>query len=74
MVFWTYKFYRNVDEDSEDVLQGFAITAKRKRLRRVSDVASYNLAQYLRTEKDVEHLELPKNLINLVKKFLITYS
>ena len=63
-----------VDEDSEDVLQGFAITAKRKRLRRLSDVAAYNLAQYLRTEKDVEDLELPNNLKNLVKKFLITYS
>ena len=44
------------------------MTAKRKRLRRLSDVAAYNLAQYLRTEKDVEDLELPKNLKNLAKK------
>ena len=29
-----------VDEDSKDILQGLAITAKRKRLRRLSDVAA----------------------------------
>ena len=39
-----------VDEDSEDVLQGFAITEKRKKLRRLIDSAAYNLPQYLRTK------------------------
>ena len=63
-----------VDETYEDLIQGFTLQAKRRRLRRLSDLAAFNIAQYLESESDVDCLEVPRNLKSIVKQFLITYS
>ena len=46
----------------------------RKRLKRLKEVAAYNVGQFLDCEKDAESLNLPKTLEILVKKFVNTYS
>ena len=53
---------------------GFMVKAKRKPLRRLQDIAAFNLAQHLVSEAEVESLNIPKTLIPLVKRFLVTYS
>jgi hypothetical protein len=63
-----------VDEAYEDLIQGFTLQAKRRRLRRLSDLAAFNIAQYLESESDVDCLEVPRNLKTIVKQFLVTYS
>ena len=44
--------------------------SKKKMLKKTP----FNLAQHLVSETDVESLIIPKTLIHLVKKFLVTYS
>lgn len=63
-----------ITEETEDIFQGFIVKAKRKRLRRLQDIAAFNLAQHLVSEAEVESLNIPKTLIPLVKRFLVTYS
>ena len=63
-----------ITEDTEDIFQGFTVKAKRKRLRRLQDIAAFNLAQHLVSEVEVESLNIPKTLIPIVKRFLVTYS
>ena len=63
-----------VTEDTEDIFQGFTVKAKRKRLRRLQDIAAFNLAQHLVSEVEVESLNIPQTLIPIVKRFLVTYS
>ena len=60
--------------DTEDTFNGFKIKAKRKRLRRLKDIAAFNLAKHLASESDVESLFIPKTLKPIVKKYIITYS
>ena len=55
-----------VDETYEDLIQGFTIQAKRRRLRRLSDPTAFNIAQYLESESDVYCLEVPRNLRRFV--------
>ena len=47
--------------DTEDAFNGFKIKAKRKRLRRLKDIAVFNLAKHLASESDVESLFIPKH-------------
>ena len=62
-----------ITEDNEYILQSFTIRANRKRIRRLKDIAAYNVGQCLGCESDVVHLNLPKILQILVKKFINTY-
>ena len=62
-----------ITEDTEDIFQGFIVKAKRKRLRRLQDIAAFNIAQHVVSEAEVESLNIPKTLIPLVKRFLVTY-
>ena len=64
----------HVDEDSENILQGFTLRGKRKKLKTLSHVAAFNVAKYLDSENDVDTLEVPRNLKPLIKQFLVTYS
>ena len=57
----------------EDLIQGFTLKGKRRRLRRLSDLAAFNIAQYPKSESDVDCLEVPRNLKKIVKQFLVTY-
>ena len=63
-----------ITEDTEDIFQGFTVKAKRKRLRRLQDIAAFNLAQHLVSEVEVESLNIPQTLIPIVKRFLVAYS
>ena len=63
-----------ITENNEYVLQSFTLKASRKRLRRLRDVAAYNVGQCLGCEDDADCLNLPKTLEILVKKFINTYS
>ena len=63
-----------ITEETEDIFQGFIVKAKRKRLRRLQDIAAFNLAQHLVSEVEVDSLNIPKTLIPLVKRFLVTHS
>ena len=61
-------------EDDEYILQSFTLRASRRRLRRLKDIAAYNVGQCLVCESDVDHIILPQTLQILVKKFINTYS
>ena len=61
-------------ECKDSMFQGFIAKATRKRFRRLHEIAAFNLAQHLVSETDVESLNIPKTLIHLVKKILVTYS
>ena len=60
-----------LSEDNEYILQSFTLRASRKRLRRLKDIAAYNVGQCLVCESDVDHIILPQTLQILVKKFII---
>ena len=61
-------------EDTKDMLQGFTVKARRRRLRRLKDIAAFNLAQHLAGEDEIESLNIPESVKPLVKKFLVTFS
>jgi hypothetical protein len=63
-----------LSETTDEFLQAFTIRAKRKKLRRLKNVAVYNVSQYLSCHSDVEDLQLPISLRKLVKPFIITIS
>ena len=63
-----------ISESNDDILQAFTIRAKRKKLRRLKDVATYNVAQYLSCHSDMEDLHVPISLRKLVKLFIIKIS
>ena len=63
-----------IEEFNEDIFQSFTLKAKRKRLRRLKDIAAYNVAKQISSEDYVEYLELPTTLKSLVKTFIVTYS
>jgi hypothetical protein len=70
---WMLMFIK-ISECNEVILQVFTIRAKRKKMRRLKDVAAYNVAQYLSCHSDVEDLEVPISLRKLVRPFVITIS
>ena len=61
-------------ENNEHIFQSFTIRASRKRLRRLKEIAAYNVGQCLSSDSDIEHLNLPQTLDALVNKFINTYS
>ena len=52
----------------------FTIRASRKRLKRMREIAAYKVRQWLSSDSDIEHLNLPQILDILVKKIINTYS
>ena len=62
------------DETLPTLSQGFEVKAKRKRLRKLKDIAAYNVAKFIVSENDIETLDLPNSLQSLVSKFLDIYS
>ena len=63
-----------VIEASEEIYQSFTLKAKRKRLRRLTEIAAFNVAIRIYSEDDLDILEMPKTLKPLVKTFINTYS
>ena len=62
------------DETFPTLSQGFEVKAKRKRLRKLKDIAAYNVAKFIVSENDIETPNLPKSLQSLVSTFLDIYS
>jgi hypothetical protein len=62
------------DETFPTISQGFKITAKRKRLRTLKEIAAYNVTKCITSESDVQNLEIPHSLHGLVSMYLDTYS
>ena len=63
-----------ITEETEDMLQGFTVKARRRRLRKLKEIAAFNLAQHLASEGEIESLNIPESVKPLVKKFLVTFS
>ena len=63
-----------ITEDTQDMLQGFTVKARRRRLRKLKEIAAFNLAQHLASEGEIESLNIPESVKSLVKKFLVTFS
>ena len=59
-----------ITENNDFILQSFTVKASRKKLKRLKEVAAYNVRQCLCSEDDVNFLNLPKTLEKLVKKFV----
>ena len=49
----------DLSENNEYIYQSFTIRASRKRLRRLKEIAAYNVGQCLISDSDIEHLYLP---------------
>ena len=62
------------DETFPTISQGFEVKAKRKRLRKLKDIAAYNVAKFIVSENDIKTLFLPNSMQSLVSKFLDIYS
>ena len=63
-----------VTETIGEIYQSFTLKAKRKRLRRLKEIAAFNVAKHIYSEDDLNILEMPKTLKPLVKTFIISYS
>ena len=63
-----------LDEIFPDFQQNFKITARRKKLRRLEQIAALNVARQISCEADAEDLPLPKPLKKLIKTYLDTFS
>ena len=63
-------------EVSGKIFHSFIVKAKRKRLRRLKDIAiaAYNVATHISSEYDLDYLDIPTTLKPLVKTFIVTYS
>ena len=61
-------------EDIQDMLQGFKVKTRRRRLRRLKEISAFNIAQHLASEGDIKSWNIPESVKPLVKKFLVTFS
>ena len=64
----------DLHEDFPTLMKGYQITAKRKRLRTLKEIAVYNVAKCISSNSDVQNLHIPLSLYKLVTIFLDTYS
>ena len=64
----------HLDESFPTLFQGFKITAKRKRIRNLREIAAFNVAKYISSENYVKKLKIPSSLYKLITVFLDTYS
>ena len=64
----------NLEEISPTLLEGFTLTARRRKLRRLKDISAYKVAGLISAESDLENLKHPIYLNRLVASFLDTYS
>ena len=64
----------DLHEDFPTFLKGYQILAKRKSLRTLKQIAAFNTAKFISTNTDVQRLEIPESLYQLIAEFLDTYS
>ena len=51
-----------ITEDTQDMLQGFKVKARRRRLRRLKEISAFNITQHLASEGDIESLNIPESI------------
>ena len=56
------------------LMKGYQVTAKRKRIRTLKQIAAYNVAKNISCKSDVMKLHIPQSLYKLISVFLDTYS
>jgi hypothetical protein len=61
------------EESSPTIFKEFTIEADIKTLKRLEDIAAYNIARLLLDINDLDKLQLPRSLNTLVASFLDTY-
>ena len=61
-------------ENLPTVLKGYQITAKRRNLTTLKQIAAYNVAKNISTLGDIQMLQIPQSLHEIVNTFLDTYS
>ena len=54
-----------LSENNEYIFQSFTIRASRKRLRRLTEIAAYNVGQCLSCESDIENFVIYLNIFTL---------
>ena len=64
----------NLYEESSVIYQKFEITARRRKLRRLEHIASFNVAKQLSGQTDAEEPTLPKTLKKNIIIYLDTFS
>ena len=64
----------NLYEISSSVHQEFKITARRKKLRRLEQIAAFNVATQLSCQSDTKELPLPKPMKKLINMYIDTFS
>ena len=64
----------NLYEMSSSVHQEFKITARRKKLRRLEQIAAFNVATQLSSQSDTKELPLPKPMKKLINMYIDTFS
>ncbi len=64
----------NLHEISSTVHQEFEITAKRKKLRRLEQIAAFNVAKQLSCQSDKKEHQLPKPMKILINLYVDTFS
>ena len=64
----------NLHEISSTVHQEFEITATRKKLRRLEQIAAFNVAKQLSCRSDTKELPLPKPMKKLINLYIDTFS
>ena len=56
----------DLDEDFPTLMKGYKITAKRKRLRKLKQIAAFTVAKYISGNSDIMNLQIPQSLYRLV--------
>ena len=64
----------DLHEEFPTLRKGYRITAKRKQLQTLKQIAAYNVAKCISYNGDVQRLQIPQSLHQLVSIFLDTYS
>ena len=63
-----------ITENTQDMLQGFKVKARRRRRRRLKEISAFNNAKHLASKGDIESLNIPESVKPSVKNFLVTLS
>jgi hypothetical protein len=64
----------NLYEISSTVHKEFEITAQRKKLRSLEQIAAFNVATQLSCQNDTKELPLPKTVKKLINMYIDTFS
>ena len=64
----------NLDEIFPTLHQEFKIIARRKKLRKLEEIAAFNVARHISGEADLEELPLSKTIKKFIYMYLDTFS